>query len=455
MALPNDKISIPMVARELGTTENDLGRLCIHPNVNKWSKYKPVPNNEISFPNRDDNNANGRPNWQGVDTNKLLNTIPVISGIQSCGLWIPQLNQYTTWNNVKVAMDETIRNHNWNKSFTSEDFPNIPKRLGDFRSYEHSTDYAKEFWIWDNEVGNKALGTPIFNFGSLFSNVEGGWKGLDWSSIPAISKLNATLPFANCILFQGISTTIKTIFSTNVYSNGVPQFPLEATTNWNEGQYKCYFFFSNTKATTSSIPTKIIPLYNLPEANNPFTYTLKNQADLRFANFKYSYALGSQLLDYELFDKTQYNGPYGIHSNFNNSVSNTGFIIALDIINNSSSTVNMKGSGVEIHLNNYMTHVQVDSADVLGLYETNQASAINLLSTGLTIPGKAVKTVYFLIGVEFSNVANGDEFNILIEQFTILNNGVDLWDYSISGRYRASSARSFYNLSTGNDFTTI
>ena len=41
MALPNDKISIPMVARELGTTENDLGRLCIHPNVNKWSRWKP------------------------------------------------------------------------------------------------------------------------------------------------------------------------------------------------------------------------------------------------------------------------------------------------------------------------------------------------------------------------------------------------------------------------------
>ena len=42
MALPNDKISIPMVARELGTTENDLGRLCTHENINKWSKYKPV-----------------------------------------------------------------------------------------------------------------------------------------------------------------------------------------------------------------------------------------------------------------------------------------------------------------------------------------------------------------------------------------------------------------------------
>ena len=42
MALPESGISIPMVARELGTTENDLGRLCTHENINKWSKYKPV-----------------------------------------------------------------------------------------------------------------------------------------------------------------------------------------------------------------------------------------------------------------------------------------------------------------------------------------------------------------------------------------------------------------------------
>lgn len=42
MSLPNDKISIPMVASELGTNENDLGRLCTHLNINKWAKYKPV-----------------------------------------------------------------------------------------------------------------------------------------------------------------------------------------------------------------------------------------------------------------------------------------------------------------------------------------------------------------------------------------------------------------------------
>ena len=42
MALPNSNISVAMVKSELGAATNDVGRLCRHPNVNKWSKWKPV-----------------------------------------------------------------------------------------------------------------------------------------------------------------------------------------------------------------------------------------------------------------------------------------------------------------------------------------------------------------------------------------------------------------------------
>lgn len=59
MALPNDKISIPMVARELGTTENDLGRLCIHPNINKWSRYKPLRHSSVTPLTAPDKEASG------------------------------------------------------------------------------------------------------------------------------------------------------------------------------------------------------------------------------------------------------------------------------------------------------------------------------------------------------------------------------------------------------------
>ena len=48
MALPNTNISVAMVRDELGASTNDVGRLCIHPNVNKWSKWKPVRHGSVS-----------------------------------------------------------------------------------------------------------------------------------------------------------------------------------------------------------------------------------------------------------------------------------------------------------------------------------------------------------------------------------------------------------------------
>ena len=41
MALPNTNISVAMVRDELGAATNDVGQLCIHPNVNKWSRFRP------------------------------------------------------------------------------------------------------------------------------------------------------------------------------------------------------------------------------------------------------------------------------------------------------------------------------------------------------------------------------------------------------------------------------
>ena len=48
MALPNTNISVAMVKSELGAATNDVGRLCIHPNVNKWSKWKPVKHSSVT-----------------------------------------------------------------------------------------------------------------------------------------------------------------------------------------------------------------------------------------------------------------------------------------------------------------------------------------------------------------------------------------------------------------------
>lgn len=38
MALPNSNITTTMVANELGTSSRDVGYLCTHEGINKWSK---------------------------------------------------------------------------------------------------------------------------------------------------------------------------------------------------------------------------------------------------------------------------------------------------------------------------------------------------------------------------------------------------------------------------------
>lgn len=42
MALPNSNISTTLVGNTLGSSSRDVGTLCTHPNINKWSKWKPV-----------------------------------------------------------------------------------------------------------------------------------------------------------------------------------------------------------------------------------------------------------------------------------------------------------------------------------------------------------------------------------------------------------------------------
>ena len=47
MALPSSNISVAMVKAELGASSNDVGTLCTHPNVNKWSKRKPINHSSV------------------------------------------------------------------------------------------------------------------------------------------------------------------------------------------------------------------------------------------------------------------------------------------------------------------------------------------------------------------------------------------------------------------------
>lgn len=48
MALPDSNISVAMVKAEIYAATNDVGQLCRHPNIKKWSKWKPVKHNSLT-----------------------------------------------------------------------------------------------------------------------------------------------------------------------------------------------------------------------------------------------------------------------------------------------------------------------------------------------------------------------------------------------------------------------
>lgn len=121
MALPNSNISVSMVKAELGAATNDVGQLCIHPNVNKWSRWKPVANPKIGNMTASDYAAV----YTGVE----------VSNNGNYGLTIPDVVRTTSINSVPAAIEDACAN-SWEYRKPMGGV-NEPFRLGDFRNYYH------------------------------------------------------------------------------------------------------------------------------------------------------------------------------------------------------------------------------------------------------------------------------------------------------------------------------
>jgi len=114
-ALPNTGITTSMVASAIGAATNDVGSLCKHSNVNKWSKWKPISIAKVT----------------GLTESDFINA--------NFGLYPQEATQ--------------IKNYQWNGSNTEESIQDIPLwaytkptggatspfRIGDFRNYNHDS----------------------------------------------------------------------------------------------------------------------------------------------------------------------------------------------------------------------------------------------------------------------------------------------------------------------------
>jgi hypothetical protein len=131
MALPNSNISVAMVKTELGAATNDVGQLCIHPNINMWSKWKPVRYNSV--------------------TPISIQTLEMLE----CGLYPNGTNTPS-----EPSFSVTSPHFTYRKP-RGKDY-NEPYRLSDFTNYNKNA----ECFIKDNSVGNTLSFNKIFELQS-------------------------------------------------------------------------------------------------------------------------------------------------------------------------------------------------------------------------------------------------------------------------------------------------
>ncbi len=106
MALPSDKISTTLVGQAIGSSSRDVGTLCTHPNINKWSKWKPVRHNKVT----------GLVSQDLSDINfGILPVVPMFDWELALSL-----------------------NWEYGRPRGGDNNPSEPFRLGDFRNYEHA-----------------------------------------------------------------------------------------------------------------------------------------------------------------------------------------------------------------------------------------------------------------------------------------------------------------------------
>lgn len=132
-ALPTTGISTTLVKNAIGTSTNDVGSLCTHPNVNIWSEYAPCK----------------------VDKTE--------------GLTDAEFKKYK-WKYITTF-------NSTSGSFVAYNIPTDRFRLGDFRGYDHATP-KPEFLCGANRVDGQNTTTFIASFTFPLA--------YDFSNIPAL-----------------------------------------------------------------------------------------------------------------------------------------------------------------------------------------------------------------------------------------------------------------------------
>lgn len=142
-ALASSNISTSLVADTLQTSTHDVGALCSHQNINKWSKYKPVI-------------------WPYTNTESLPTNMKRHQAEDGkCGF------KGIQWMSVQQILD-----HYLGRGLSCWEYArptggaSAPYRLGDFRGYDHNAPmFLQSTFTKDDEIDiNRAWGDATYTF---------------------------------------------------------------------------------------------------------------------------------------------------------------------------------------------------------------------------------------------------------------------------------------------------
>ena len=215
MALPNSNISVSMVRKELGAATNDVGQLCTHPNVNMWSKWKPIRHSSIE---------------------------PITQAQLEAHNYGIAWNSYANIDAIKLAYENREAVLNYNKPRGG--LYNEPYRLTDFINYEKNAIIPIAGAFVTQQAQNIAGGqTKIV--GSIFINGipktgEIGWGDLNLGT----RRLAMALYDRNTLVKTAVANSSSDPFVEMDTRSPLPV--LEAK------RYNAYLFFTNNAGTTTS-----------------------------------------------------------------------------------------------------------------------------------------------------------------------------------------------------------
>lgn len=224
-------ISVTLVKNTLGAATNNVGQLCRHINVNKWSKHKPVVLPKDTCQDFDPSFPGYTPKWwQGIDGN--------------CGFRIPRLAQ---------VIDANITNWEYVKPNGGKE----PLRLGDFSGYTTESNIpAVANYTYKNIEINKLTGASGLRFRFNIPHDSGAVLRInDFNSDIVEYYLSVAISRNNKVYYYSDKTIIRDSLGEII----IPDADISLFTT---GAWIARFFLSSKVLGKNESPVFMYPVYH-------------------------------------------------------------------------------------------------------------------------------------------------------------------------------------------------